>query len=68
MLHHPGCDLQRCPCCRQQLISCGCAFDEPGFGGDWDEDADDDLDDESYAIDDAALAAAMRAIEARFRR
>jgi hypothetical protein len=63
MLHHPGCCLQRCPCCGQQLISCGCAFDEEGFSGDWDDD-----DDESDAIDDAALAAAMRAIEARFRR
>jgi hypothetical protein len=26
--HHPGCDLQRCPACRHQLISCGCRFDE----------------------------------------
>jgi hypothetical protein len=28
--HHPGCDLQRCPACRRQLISCGCTFDEDG--------------------------------------
>ncbi len=28
--HHPGCDLQRCPACRRQLISCGCRFDEDG--------------------------------------
>lgn len=27
-LHHPGCDLQRCPRCRGQLIMCGCGFDE----------------------------------------
>jgi hypothetical protein len=26
--HHPGCDLQRCPVCGRQLISCGCRFDE----------------------------------------
>jgi hypothetical protein len=23
-LHHPGCDLEMCPRCRRQLISCGC--------------------------------------------
>lgn len=28
--HHPGCDLQRCPACGGQLISCGCLFDEDG--------------------------------------
>lgn len=22
--HHPGCDMERCPRCREQLISCGC--------------------------------------------
>jgi hypothetical protein len=30
-LHHPGCDLQRCPSCGRQLISCGCVFDEDGY-------------------------------------
>jgi len=28
--HHPGCDLQRCPACGGQLLSCGCRFDEDG--------------------------------------
>ncbi len=33
-LHHPGCDLEACPRCRGQLISCGCwedleSSDEP---------------------------------------
>jgi hypothetical protein len=27
-LHHPGCDLQRCPLCHGQLLSCGCVDDE----------------------------------------
>ncbi len=28
--HHPGCDLQRCPACSGQMLSCGCRFDEDG--------------------------------------
>lgn len=22
--HHPGCDMERCPKCKGQLITCGC--------------------------------------------
>ena len=28
--HHLGCDLQRCPLCRRQFITCDCVFDEDG--------------------------------------
>jgi hypothetical protein len=28
--HHLGCDLQQCPRCRHQMVSCGCWFDEDG--------------------------------------
>lgn len=40
--HHPGCDLQRCPRCAGQFISCGCRFDEDLFGGYDDEEGDFD--------------------------
>ena len=34
--HHLGCDLERCPRCRRQLISCGC----------WTDSVEEDDDDE----------------------
>lgn len=33
-LHHYGCDIERCPCCHGQLISCDCT----PYGGIDDED------------------------------
>ena len=32
-LHHPGCDIEECPRCRTQYLSCDCAEEDDGFGG-----------------------------------
>ena len=42
-LHHLGCDLQSCQVCGDQLLSCGCLFDEDG-----DIEVDDDADGNAY--------------------
>ncbi len=42
-MHHLGCDLQRCPGCGGQLITCDCGWDEFGGAEDgarWDDDHD----------------------------
>ena len=35
--HHPGCDMEQCPRCGGQLITCGCLED-----GSEDDDSEDD--------------------------
>ena len=41
--HHPGCDVEECPMCGGQLISCGCLDDDD------DEDGVDTFDWRGYA-------------------
>lgn len=45
-LHHLGCDVQRCPRCLGQLISCDCSFDERPL----DDLDDDDSDDGAFEV------------------
>ena len=30
--HHPGCDMEECPICGDQMLMCGCGFDEEEAG------------------------------------
>ncbi len=31
-LHHPGCDIEECPRCRRQYLSCDCGAEDDGPG------------------------------------
>jgi hypothetical protein len=44
--HHLGCDIQECPVCGRQMLSCDCRFDEDGPD---DESTDDGFDDDDLS-------------------
>jgi hypothetical protein len=48
--HDPGCDVQQCPLCGRQMISCGCRFDEDGT----------DLDDDAFFDSNGCLTERVR--------
>jgi len=54
--HHPGCDVQRCPLCRGQMMTCGCRFDEDGP----DEDEADDVGEPLFVDGNGVLAEQRR--------
>lgn len=57
--HHLGCDMQRCPLCRGQLVTCYCSFDEYR---DEDEDVLDDAG-EAMFVDGNGVPAERRWID-----
>lgn len=40
--HEPGCDVERCPFCGHQIISCGCAYEHLSRELGWDDDVLDE--------------------------
>lgn len=52
--HHLGCDIQVCPRCRSQLISCACRWDETA--GAYDADDRDDADGDDWGEDADAVS------------
>ena len=43
-VHHHGCDLELCPMCRRQSISCGCVWaGEEHLTEDWEEEWEERL-------------------------
>lgn len=59
-LHHLGCDLQDCPRCRRQLISCDCRFDELADEYDDPDDEDEDDDTALLVVDEAGRFVTVR--------
>ena len=60
--HHPGCDVQRCPLCRGQMMTCNCRFDEDGPNEDEFDDDDSDGAGEPLMVDRDGLLIERRRV------